>query len=392
MKDLLFLAHRAPFPPDRGDKIRSYHLLRHLADRARVHLVAFGETREDLTAPPELARALASWTVVPRVKSRAAAAAQAIAAGRPVSLTAFADRRLARAVARVRAAHPIAATYIFSGQMAQYAGPEHTVMDFVDVDSAKFAQLVPNSGGPLRWMLAREARLLAAYERDVADRVAASLFVTEAEAALFRAGGGGGRVVTVENGIDAGFFDPADVTPVQVAGPLIVFTGQMDYRPNIDAVTRFVGRDLPAVRERHPGATFAIVGRAPAPEVRALAGPGVIVTGAVEDVRPWIRRAEVVVAPLRIARGVQNKVLEAMAMARPVVASAAAAEGIDHAGAIRVSDDPAGGICALLDDRPAAEALGGRARVQVLARYGWDARLAPLGPLLGLDEPVRRAA
>ena len=395
MSDLLFLAHRAPFPPDRGDKIRSWHVLHYLAERARVHLVAFGESVADRQPPPELVARLASWTIVPRTKPRAWAAAQALATGKPMSLLAFADRRLAAAAARVRAAHPIAATYVFSGQMAQYAGPERTVMDFVDVDSAKFAGLAERGRGQLAWLLRREARLLAAYEREVAARVDASLFVTEAEAALFRAGGAVGRVLAVENGIDAAHYDPAAAfARLEEEGPLLVFTGQMDYKPNIDAVTWFADEHLPRIRTRHPAARFAIVGRAPTATVRALAGrEEVIVTGVVDDVRPWLAAADVAVAPLRIARGVQNKVLEAMAMARPVIATPAAAEGIDHAGALRVADDDfAAAVSDLLDRPDEARALGQAARARMLARYAWPARLAPLDALLGLDPLMKTAA
>ncbi|MCP3734449.1 glycosyltransferase [Sphingomonas sp. RP10(2022)] len=423
--DLLFLAHRAPFPPDRGDKIRSYHVLRYLSQRARVHLVAFGEQEADFDVPAELAEQLASVAIVRRSKSQPLAAIQALTTGRPVSLTAFASAELRAAAARVRAD----VVYCFSGQMAQYL-PDGVpaVMDFVDVDSAKFAGFAGQGAWPLRWMMRREARLLGAFERDVAAGVRASVFVSEAEAALFRDGGATGRIEAVENGIDAAVFDPAchipSVTPDVFRGPpghgrmassnvpfassqsgprntsgvtgdvsggraspLIVFTGQMDYRPNVEAVTWFVREVLPLVQAAHPTAGFAIVGRAPTAAVQALAGDDVVVTGAVHDVRPWLAAADVCVAPLRLARGIQNKVLEAMAMARPVVASVAAAEGIDHGGTLRVAgkaDDHAAQITALLDDPEAAATLGAQARKRVLARYDWEARLAPLDALLGL--------
>ena len=387
--DLLFLAHRAPFPPDRGDKIRSYHILRHLAARARVHLIAFAEDPADRHIPEDLRQSLASATIVPRTKSRGRAAVEALATGKPVSLTAFADPRMRQAVRTALQAHAIEAVYCFSGQMAQYlpaSGPR-TIMDFVDVDSAKFAGLAEHGALPLRWLMRREARLLGQVERVVATRATASLFVTDAEAALFRAGGGVGDIRAIENGIDAAVFDPAIVAPVAEAEPLIVFTGQMDYRPNVDAVTWFAHQVLPRIRQHHAAARFAIVGRAPTADVSALAGPAVIVTGAVDDVRGWLARACVCVAPLRLARGIQNKVLEAMAMARPVVASRAAAEGIDHGGTIRVADGAdacADQVVALIGNRVAADALGATARARVLARYDWDARLAPLDGLLGL--------
>ena len=205
--ELLFLAHRAPFPPDRGDKIRSYHVLRYLASRAKVHLVAFGETEADFDVPPVLAERLASVAIVRRGKAQAVAALEALATRRPVSLTAFGSKAMRDAVARVRAD----AVYCFSGQMAQYLpadGPP-VLMDFVDVDSAKFAGFAEDARGPMRRMMRREARLLGAFEREVAAQVSASLFVSDAEAAVFRDGGATGRILAVENGIDSVTFDPA---------------------------------------------------------------------------------------------------------------------------------------------------------------------------------------
>jgi sugar transferase (PEP-CTERM/EpsH1 system associated) len=400
MGDVLFLAHRVPFPPDRGDKIRSYHVLRHIARHARVHLLTFAEDAADRGHDAALAEVTASTQVIDRRTSQARAAITALASGRPVSLTAFHVAAMERAVARMLADHPIDTIFVFSGQMAQYVPADfagRVVMDFVDMDSAKFAAYADGARGPMRWMMRREARLLGRFERAVAARVDASLFVSDAEAALFRASGGQGHVVPVENGIDTATFDPAATfPPVDVSGPLIVFTGQMDYRPNIDAVDRFARRILPLVRDSVPDARFAIVGRKPSAAVEALATlPGVIVTGAVLDVRGWLAAAAVVVAPLQLARGVQNKVLEAMAMARPVVASPAAAEGIDHRDTIRVADGApafAAAVVELIHDRSLADRLGSAARAQVIARYGWDARLAALDSVMGFTDHHRNAA
>ena len=386
--DVLFLAHRVPFPPDRGDKIRSYHVLKHIAGFARVHLIACADDPRDLDPSPEFRELLGECVIVPLSKSRLRAATEALATGRPLSLTAFADPRIAAAARDVLARHAIDAVYVFSGQMAQYlpAGGPRVVMDFVDLDSAKFAAYADAASGPMRWMMRREARLLGAFECKVAERVDASLFVSEAEAALLPG------AQALENGIDTARFDPAArFARLDEAGPLIVFTGQMDYRPNIDAVTAFARSALPAIRAERPAARFAIVGRAPTGAVKALASDGVIVTGEVPDVRPWLAAASVVVAPLQLARGVQNKVLEAMAMARPVVASSAAAEGIDHAGTIVVADDAASAVSALLADLVSAEALGRSARQRVIARYGWDTRLSGLRELLS-SSPLREAA
>ncbi|TCP98057.1 glycosyl transferase family 1 [Sphingomonas sp. PP-F2F-A104-K0414] len=424
---LLFLAHRVPFPPDRGDKIRSFHILQYLARRTPVHLVAFADDEADFDPPAAFTDLLASCKILPRKKSQKRAAIEALATGKPVSLTAFASAAMQAAVDRVLP--EVTSTYCFSGQMAQYlpVGGPPVVMDFVDVDSAKFAGFADDARGPMRWMMLREARLLGAFEHNVAARASASLFVSEAEARVFREGGATGQILAVENGIDSETFDPdgsyrslsrhpgegrgpvgkVAVTAFRLSlspspnwapasagegngvggqAPLIVFTGQMDYRPNIDAVTWFARDILPLIRKRH-SAHFAIVGRAPTAAVKALAGDHVTVTGAVDDVRGWLAAAAVCVAPLKLARGIQNKVLEAMAMARPVVASTAAAEGIDHADTIRVADtaqDFADRIAALIETPGTAAALGQAARAQVIRRYGWDARLAPLDALLGL--------
>ncbi|MES3152674.1 glycosyltransferase [Sphingomonas faeni] len=428
---LLFLAHRIPFPPDRGDKIRSFHILHYLAKRARVHLVAFADDDADLDPPAVFTDMLASCTIVPRGKSQVRAAIEALATGKPVSLTAFAHPAVQAAVDRI--VPEVSGIYCFSGQMAQYLpadGPP-VLMDFVDVDSAKFAGFAEDARGPMRRMMRREARLLGAFEREVAAQVSASLFVSDAEGAVFRDGGATGRILAVENGIDSVTFDPAaefttlkngdhpggdrgpvgkvavnadsppsstspNWTPASAgvadapatrAEALLVFTGQMDYRPNVDAVTWFAREILPLIRQHVP-VHFAIVGRVPTSAVKALAGDDVTVTGEVDDVRGWLAAADVCVAPLKLARGIQNKVLEAMAMARPVVASTAAAEGIDHAGTIRVAEtaqDFADRVIGLLAAPEAAAALGIAARERVIARYGWDARLAPLDTLFGLD-------
>ncbi|CAN5299386.1 TIGR03087 family PEP-CTERM/XrtA system glycosyltransferase [soil metagenome] len=402
MGDILFLAHRVPFPPDRGDKIRGFNILKYLSARRRVHLIAFADDSRDMKQKSGLARFTGNRSIVWRSKPRAVAAAQALLARKPVSLTAFDNKPLREAVENILARHSIDTIYVFSSQMAQYlpARPrQRVIMDFVDMDSAKFADYARKSSGPLAWFMKREAKLLFAYEKSVAQRAHASLFVSEAEAKLFRDRTGLPRVHVVENGIDTDFFDPlSSFKRIDSTGRLIVFTGQMDYRPNIEGVTWFVETILPHIRVRYPDARFAIVGRNPTDAVKALARqPGVMVTGEVADVRGWLTAASVVVAPLKLARGIQNKVLEAMAMARPVVASRAAAEGIDHDGTIRVGEtvgEIAEEVMALLADPGAAAALGHDARARVQARYGWEACLAPLDGLLGISikAPPRRSA
>ena len=398
-REILFIAHRVPYPPDRGDKIRSYHELRHLAKIAPVHLAALGDDARDLTHGAALGSLTASHCVRPRAKSRARAAAEGLLRSEPLSVTLFRDAVLHDYVRRVLATRPIGAIFVFSGNMAAYVParlPEGVrfVMDFCDADSRKFAAYGEQGRGPMGWINRREGRLLGAMEIAVSHRADASLFVSAAEAAVFAdMGGQADRLAVIGNGVDMIHFDPAGAhaSPARLAsvpGPKIVFTGQMDYRPNIEAVTDFATQTLPLIRVAYPSAHFLIVGRNPDDAVQALAKlPGVIVTGEVADTRDWLAAAAVVVAPLKIARGVQNKVLEAMAMARPVVASAAAAEGIDaQAGRDLLvaadAEEEARAIIGLLSDPLRAAALGQAGREQVEARYGWDAALAPLTRLV----------
>lgn len=392
MGDILFLAHRIPYPPDRGDKIRGFHMIRHLARTSRVHLAAFADNDRDVEAKQGLVPYTASRAIIRRTKPQSLAASEALLRRQPVSVSAFASAPLRDAVRGILSRHTIDTIFVFSSQMAQYlpdAGGHRVIMDFCDMDSAKFEDYAQRSRGPMRWMMQREARLLLAHDDAVACHADASLFVSEAEAMLFRERTGADGVHVVGNGIDTIRYDPDGAFErIKAPGePLIVFTGQMDYRPNAEAVTWFAEAILPDIRHKHPNARFAIVGRAPTEPVRALAKlPGVVVTGEVPDVRGWLAAAQIVVAPLLIARGVQNKVLEAMAMARPLVASSAAAEGIEHGGTIRTGDTAdaiADQVIALLDDPVGAKALGIAARARVLDRYSWAAKLAVLDPLLG---------
>jgi sugar transferase (PEP-CTERM/EpsH1 system associated) len=398
MTELLFLAHRIPFPPDRGDKIRSWPILRHLAGLARVHLACFADDEADAAHLPALREALGGRLgeahVEVRRMGRAVAAARALLDARPVSLTAFDSPAMRRFVARILERPEVATAYVFSGQMAQFVpdgARQRFVMDFVDMDSAKFAAYA-EAGGPLAPLHRREAAKLFAFEREVAARADVSLFVSEAEANLFRARAElpHADIRALPNGVDLDFYRPGAVQ-AQAPHPLIVFAGQMDYAPNVDAAAWFAREVLPRV----PGASFAIVGRNPSAAVKALASERVLVTGEVPDIRPWLAAADVIAAPLRVARGIQNKVLEAMAAGRPVVASPAAFEGIEAEPGrdLIVADGAeaqARAIRDLLADPARAAAIGAAARRRMEEAYRWEARLAPLAALGGL--PKRRAA
>lgn len=402
MSEVLFLAHRIPFPPDRGDKIRSCHVLRHIAGLAPVHVACFADDEGDMGHEPDLASVAASYRLVRRSRSLKIAGLEALASGKPVSLTAFSDKRISAFVTEVLVERPVSAIYVFSGQMAQYvpAGfAGRVVMDFVDVDSAKFEAYADQSRFPLDRLYVREARLLSRFEGDFARRASTSLLVTPEEASLFcqrLTPGTEPSVLALGNGIDTDFFDPEGIPPApEMAGegPHLTFTGQMDYPPNIAAVEMFARQVMPQIRAVFPQAHFNVVGRAPTTIVRALDGVhGTRVTGAVIDVRPWLAGSDLVVAPLAIARGVQNKVLEAMAMARPVLATPEAATGIPARDGHELvvasgADALAKAAISLLHDRVRVANIGQSARAFVVEKCGWAGVLAPLAGLLGLPAP-----
>ena len=398
MSGILFLAHRVPFPPDRGDKIRSHHVLKALAELAPVHVGCFAETAADRTAGMDLASIAATWCMPTRSKPLPVAGIEALVRGEPVSVPAFRHPELAAWVARTLERYSIGTIYVFSGQMGQYvpaAWKGRLVVDLVDVDSAKYEAYGREKSMPMSWIDSREARLLRREEARLAARAEHTLLVSNAEAALFVSrlpAGAAARVVVLGNGIDAETFDPRGVVPhlaLASPGPHFVFTGQMDYKPNVDAALRAIERIMPEIRTAHPGAQFHVVGRAPAPELLSRDGAdGTRVWGEVPDVRPFLAGANVVLAPLSIARGVQNKVLEAMAMARPVLVTSAAATGLPGKGgthfAVADSDEAlTQRALGLLAQPDAAKAMGEAARRLVAETASWPAMLAALPELVG---------
>jgi sugar transferase (PEP-CTERM/EpsH1 system associated) len=302
------------------------------------------------------------------------------------------------------AKHRIKKAVVFSSAMAQYVigiPKLRVIVDFVDVDSAKWAQYARTRAWPLSQVFAREGKCLLDFEKSVARQASGSVFVTAAEAALFRslAPESDSRVSHALNGVDTEFFAPSHDLPNPFGSDeeAVVFTGAMDYWPNVDAVSWFVRESLPAIVTACPRTRFYIVGMQPAPAVRALEREGpVVVTGRVPDVRPYLKHARVVVAPLRVARGIQNKVLEAMAMGRPIVVSAAAAAGLSvNPGVdLAVADSAqefADRTIALMNPESSLS-LGAAARNRVLADYSWARNLAHFEGLLAHFETSRESS
>jgi sugar transferase (PEP-CTERM/EpsH1 system associated) len=395
MKNLLYLVHRLPYPPNKGDKLRSFHLLQHLAARYRVHLGTFVDDARDEPLVDALRPFCASihaerlYPAYRRVQSL-----RAISSGEALTVAYYRSAAMKRwAEATVRDER-IDSAVVFCSAMSQFVAdmPQiRVIADLVDVDSAKWAEYAGARRFPLSWLYRRESERLLACERAAVARSVRAFFVTDAEARLFvgLAPECADRIEAVPNGVDAAYFDPSlfHTTPYSTDELPIVFTGAMDYWPNVDAVRWFARDVLPGLRAAWPRLRFYIVGMRPAPVVKALAGPDVVVTGGVPDTRPYLQHAAVAVAPLKVARGIQNKVLEAMAMGRPIVASGACAAGVDAVAGrdLEVAADADAfvrQIDALLRDPGRAKVIGRAARERVLARYSWTANLSKFDRLI----------
>lgn len=391
---ILFVAHRIPYPPNKGDKIRSYHELAYLAGRHEVHLACLADQAEDLAYVETLA-GMCARVACERLTGGRARVVKAILTGRPLSVGYFRNRRLAQTVHKWLAEDAFDAILAFSSTTAQYVWPgvvkgtsarAARVMDLVDVDSEKFrAYARRRRGRPAGWVYAAEGRRLARYEAAIARTFDRVVLVSEAERRVFEmvTGGQTGRrpAAVVPNGVDTAYFAPGDEKPWPNT---IVFAGAMDYAPNVDATVWFATEILPRVRRAVGGARLRIVGARPSRAVHRLAAlEGVEVAASVPDIRPYVRTASVSVAPMRIARGIQNKILEAMAMGVPVVTTPAGLEGL----ACRPGEDVlvadgtdgiAQAVCRVLADRDLGRSLSRGGRAYVEAHHRWERSMADL--------------
>lgn len=325
--DLLYLSHCLPGAPDKGDKIRAYHQLHFLAASHRVHLVCFARSRAEAGGTRDLLRRCASVYVEPlRPAAALVRAALRFAAGGCLTESFYASGRMRRYVRELARQTRLSAVLAYSTPMAQYAPPGlPLLLDMCDVDSEKFRQYASmRPAGPLYTV---EAARLRRLEVETAGRARCTVLVTNPERELLESLAGGARVRCAPNGIDGEYFDPqrAGRLPELEGRRFLVFIGALDYYPNVEGVRWFAARVLPRLRRRDPSLEFWIVGRNPARAVRALSNPeeGITVAANPVDVRPYLAASAAVAAPLHLARGIQNKVLEALAMGKRVFASTA---------------------------------------------------------------------
>lgn len=397
MRELIFLAHRIPYPPDKGDKIRSWNILKHLARSYHVHLGCFVDESRDWQFENNLREICAECCFLGLDRTRAGVrSVAALWRGLPLTLPYYRDRRMTLWLKDLMKRRPITMGFAYCSAMAQYlqgqtTKPIRRVVDLVDLDSQKWLEYGERAPALKRWILNREANRLADAERQIGSDFDAIFLSTEVETQEFcgMAPRLRQRVHTIPNGVDGEYFSPGHNfdDPYQSQQIPIVFTGAMDYWPNVDAVKHFVHTIFPLVRERMPNAVLVVVGSNPHPEILAFAKrPNIRVTGRVDDVRPYTSHARVIIAPLRVARGIQNKVLEGMAMAKPVVTSPEAMAGIKATNGqdLLVANDSAAfadAICeAAIESR--GRQIGLNARHRVLADYTWSATLQRLDRVL----------
>lgn len=398
---LLVLVHRVPYPPNRGDRIRTFHILKFLAQRADVHLAFCASEPVPDDTIQTLQRMCVRVAAAPLGKGRWVNAAWSLAAGRTATEGLFRSCRMRRVVESWAAQTHFDAAVVFCSSMVQYLAVPGlanvpAIVDLIDVDSQKWSDYAQHARRPLRWAFQVESSRLRRLEASLSEQIAAVAVVSHQEAELFRSFCPSDRVHVVLNGVDLDYFRSHGDRDASGSADC-VFVGALDYRANLDGVAWFCRHVWNGVRMLHPKVTFRLVGSRPGAAARELARlPGVEMVGEVPDVRPYLRDAAVAVVPLRVARGIQNKVLEALAMGTPVVASPQALEGIGtkpdvHVCQAATPDEWVQAVGALLSDAELRNRLALAGRDFVEQHFRWEARLDPLAQVPGLSRCIERA-
>lgn len=390
---ILYLTHRLPFPPDKGERIRAFHQLRWLAAGHEIDLFCFADSVVDAANRGELETLLKSIQVeVLQPSVRRFRALRNLFNSKPMSCGFFYSSSFKQKVHRAVQENNYDIIFVYCSSMVQFLPQEtstRVAIDFVDADSQKFRQYSAMTRFPVSWIYAREARTLAAFEAAAAAKADLCIVGTQRDARdLRRVIGSRGQLHVVANGIEVPQNSSADLEQSQTTlTPCALFVGTMDYLPNIEAASHFAHRILPIVRQTHPQLQFLIVGRNPTAKVQRLAKlPGVVVTGFVPDVYAYLRRASVAVAPFTISQGFHFKIGEALALGTPVVASSRAALGIglSQEDGLYCADDPgdfAARVIAIIEDREIARQAQQRA-LSVRQKLSWEKSLAGLERLL----------
>ncbi len=386
---ILFLSQRVPYPPNRGDKITTWRLIERMARTHEVHVAAFETDDADREGALELRRMgfQLSLAPLPEGLGRLMRLVPMVLTGRALTLGWYGSRALQAQVDAIAPGCDLA--YAFSSSMGAFirSHPDLArVMHFAELDSDKWRQYADRERFPRSAIYGREARTLRRFETKLAREFDENVFCTPLEQRIFQEAIPGAPSMVLRNGVDLGSLGPA---PQAVEPDHLAFVGVMDYLPNVDGVRWFANEILPKIRARRPGVRLSIVGSKPVPEVLELGTrEGIEVTGFVDDPADWLHRTAVSIAPLRIARGIQNKVLEAMAMGLPIVGTTSATQGTgatpgEHFLLAEEPESFAASVLQLLDDPASAANLGAAGRAFVEAEYDWERVLSPLDDILG---------
>lgn len=394
---VLVLTHRLPYAPNRGDRLRAYHMLRYLRGYADVELVSLVHDEEEASHLDEMRELIPDTTAlaVPRWRTRLNAVA-ALTTHTPLTHALLDAPRMTSVLNDICERRRPDVVLAYCSGMARFAMRPPLddipfVLDFVDVDSQKWRDLAPASGPPLSWIYRREAATLGAFEARAANRAVTALVVNEREAGIARALAPTANVQVLANGVELDRLRP-DTPPS--SGAQVVFCGVMNYAPNDEGMTWFVREVWPIVRVERPDATLAVVGPDPKPAFQSLCSGdrSVTVTGRVPDVREWLWSSAVGIAPLHVARGVQNKALEAIAAGLPIVITEAVAGGLPRNAtfASLVANTPQGFADHVLDllRRPPAERRAIAASAD-LSSLTWSRTLEPLWSIV--ERAARRS-
>ncbi len=390
---ILFIVHRIPYPPNKGDKIRSFFILKHLAQKHEIYLTCLIDDKHDLQYVENLSKYCKGmeFSLINKTWANFRMLFNLLS-GKSLSLAYFGSGKLHKKVKYWLKTINFDAIYVYSSGVAQYAINVKgipKIMDYVDVDSDKWKQNAEYSKFPFNWIYHTESELLRKYEKLIVDNFEKYIFVTERDKNLFKSFIVDKDAFIIPNGVNLEYFsknaDFEDDVSLSDSGNKIVFTGAMDYFANIDAAEYFYKKIMPLIKENFK---FLIVGSNPTKKLKKLSdGKAVIVTGRVKDIRPYLKCSQVYVAPLRISRGVQNKVLEAMSFGLPVVTTSKVLDGIRARPGIDllVEDDPksfANAVTSLLSDKSLAEKIGQAGRKFVEQNYNWSISFEMLDQLI----------
>jgi sugar transferase (PEP-CTERM/EpsH1 system associated) len=399
--NILFLSHRIPFPPNKGEKIRTFHQLKHLVDAGhKVSVIAPYEDDSELDFFNALKEQFCQNVEGIKLGNKLLRLLTGIFKSKALSVANFYSTELQTALDDMVSKHQFDAIICTASSMAEYVfNSSHLnsdkrpalLMDFMDLDSDKWRQYSLRSSYPMKWIYQRETKLIGDFELKIAEKFNACFFITESEKALFcKTIGQDDNIYAVENGMDTDVFKPAPNKAIP-SQPILLFTGVMDYAPNVDAVVWFVENVWAKVLEQWPQAKFYIAGMSPSDKVKALkTKKGIVVTGFVDDILPYFDQASVFVGPFRIARGVQNKVLQAFACGLPVIATNMGAEGIrckdgESILLAQTPDDFMQQLMNLSESQELSKKISGNALQIIHQHYAWDGVLKPFEDVLHLE-------